>query len=316
MLYIIGIYFENRRKQKVAKNDFETCSCYAVTVGNKTCSDSASETGGKCKMRLAVCQMNIIWENKKENYKKAEQFCKKAKELGADLICFPEMSFTGFSMNTQKTAEKDNETVNLMKEYAKKYHLALGFGWTKKTEGKAENHYTVIDGEKICGDYIKIHPFSYSGEDQYFQGGTKPCIIEVKGLKIGLTVCYDLRFPELYQYLSEKAELILVPANWPKSRSMHWKILLQARAIENQSYIAGINCYGDIGQLYYSGDSCVFHPNGECICGYLDKEELQICDIENDVKKYRNGFPVKQDRKPDLYKEFYKTSDNQNREFL
>lgn len=257
-------------------------------------------------MRLAVCQMTIVWEDKRENYKKAEQFCEKAGELGADLICFPEMSFTGFSMNTKKTAEENNETISLMQEYAQKYDLAVGFGWTKKTEGKAENHYTVVTGEKICGDYIKMHPFSYSGENLYFQGGSTPCILELDGLKIGLSVCYDLRFPELYQYLSEKAELILVPANWPESRSLHWKTLLQARAVETQSYIAGINCYGNVGQLYYSGDSCVIHPGGEIVCGYLEKEELQICDIGNDVKAYRKSFPVRRDRKPQLYVKFYR----------
>ncbi len=256
-------------------------------------------------MKLAVCQMEMIWENKAANYKKAEQFCKRAEAMGADLICFPEMSFTGFSMKAEKTAEENNETVKLMQEYAKKYHLAIGFGWAKKTTGKAENHYTLVTGEKICGDYTKIHPFSYSGEDKYFQGGLQPCILELEGVKIGLSICYDLRFPELYQYLSEKADLILVPANWPEARSVHWKVLLQARAIENQCYIAGINCFGSVGKLYYSGDSCVFHPCGDKICGYLKKEELQVCDIKNDVKEYRDGFPVKRDRKPEIYARFY-----------
>ena len=256
-------------------------------------------------MKLAVCQTTIVWENKKENYKKAEQFCQKAGEMGADLICFPEMSFTGFSMKAERTAEVHNETTDLMREYAKKYGLAIGFGWAKKTNTKAENHYTIVTGEEICGDYIKMHPFSYSGEDRYFQGGTVPCVLDLHGTKVGLSICYDLRFPELYQYLSETADLILVPANWPQARSEHWKCLLQARAIETQSYIAGINCFGQVGKLYYSGDSCVFHPSGEKLCGYLEQEELGICDIGNDVKEYRAGFPVKRDRKPKLYAEFY-----------
>ena len=258
-------------------------------------------------MKLAICQTHIIWENKQENYKKAKQFCRQAAAMGADLICFPEMSFTGFSMDTDKTSEEHGETIEQMQQYAKEHNLAVGFGWAGKTKRKAENHYTVVNGETVLGDYVKIHPFSYSGEDLYFQGGTKICILELQGIKIGLSICYDLRFPELYQRLSRDADLILVPANWPRSRSLHWKALLQARAIENQSYIAGINCAGDIGKLHYSGDSCVFHPDGQRICGFLEKEEMQVCEIQkSEVMEYRKGFPVKKDRKPRLYETYYR----------
>ena len=258
-------------------------------------------------MRIALCQTSIVWENKAENIKRARSWSKTAAEEGARLICFPEMSFTGFSMNTVRTAESEMETVEQMMAISEEDQIAIAFGWAQNAGEKAENHYTLVDRGKILGDYIKIHPFSYSGEDKWFQKGSDTCLLTLDGLVIGLSICFDLRFPELYQELSKSADLILVPANWPAARSMHWKCLLQARAIENQCYVAGINCQGDIGGLIYSGDSCLFLPDGQPGCGFASGEELLFCDIREKAEKWRQAFPVKQDRRPELYAGYYDT---------
>lgn len=114
-------------------------------------------------------------------------------------------------------------------------------------------------------------------------------------------ICYDLRFPELFQLVSKEADAIILPANWPASRREHWKTLLQARAIENQTYILAINCVGSIGGLDYSGDTCVINPDGK-ICTMLSGSEgnlyYTLCD---NVSTYRNHFPVKNDRREALY---------------
>ncbi|MCU6762664.1 N-carbamoyl-D-amino acid hydrolase [uncultured Roseburia sp.] len=256
-------------------------------------------------MKIALCQTSIVWENKAENIKRGRDWCKAAAEEGARLICFPEMSFTGFSMNTVKTAESEMETVRKMLSISGEYRIAIAFGWAKAAGKKAENHYTVVDGNKVLGDYVKLHPFSYSGEDRWFQKGSDTCLLALDGFVMGLTICYDLRFPELYQELSKSADLILVPANWPAARSMHWKCLLQARAIENQCYVAGINCQGDIGGLAYSGDSCLFLPDGQPGCGFARGEELLFCDLRDKAEKWQQAFPVKQDRRPQLYAGYY-----------
>lgn len=259
-------------------------------------------------MKIALCQMNIEWENKQSNYRKAEIFLKEAAGQGADLICFPEMSFTGFSMNTKLTAEKKEETVTVMKKMSSDYGIAAAFGWAACAGEKAENHYTVVKGDAVLGDYIKIHPFSYSGEDQRFTGGSRICTINLCGHMIGLSVCYDLRFPELYQRLADEADVILVAANWPEKRRIHWNCLLQARAIETQCFVAGINCTGEIGGLTYSGDSALYGPDGRPYCMCPSEEMMCICEIGNESARFREDFPVRQDRKPEFYRTFYESS--------
>lgn len=253
-------------------------------------------------MRVALAQTNIIWENKAENYEKCEQFVKQAKVQEAELVFFPEMSFTGFSMNTMKIAEDSNQTVNEIKMIALKYEVGIGFGWVKKTDLLAENHYSVINnkGESLS-DYVKIHPFSYGGEDRCYSSGNQIVQFEYGEMKFSTFICYDLRFPEIFQIASKKADVIVVPANWPEERELHWRTLLQARAIENQCYILGVNCVGTINGLNYSGCSACISPDGEILYEQKGKEELIVCDIINFVGEIRTSFPVKKDKRIELY---------------
>ena len=141
-------------------------------------------------MRIALFQMNIIWEKKKENYQSLEYRLKSLCEK-IDLILLPEMSFTGFSMNTDLTKERNLETASYMTGYAVKYHTAIGFGWVKDCGEKSENHYTVVDKEgRIISDYTKIHPFSFSGEDKKFRGGRNIVFFELEGIKFSTFICY------------------------------------------------------------------------------------------------------------------------------
>ena len=257
-------------------------------------------------MKIAICQMEIQWENKLANYDRINMFCTQAKREKAELVLFPEMSVTGFSMNTAVTADKDNETVKRMQEIAKDLEIAVGIGWVKKSEkvkNKCENHYTIVGRHgNILSDYIKIHPFSYSGEDEKFVGGDKVFHFDMGDTIFTSLICYDLRFPEVFQIASRKAEVLIVPACWPKRRRMHWNSLLKARAIENQCYIIGINCAGLIGGIEYSGDSQVITPNGDCILiADEGREQILFFELENDVDKYRKEFPVKKDRREELY---------------
>ena len=258
-------------------------------------------------MKIALCQQEIIFENKIKNIEKICEFSEKAKKMGGDIVFFPEMSFTGFSMNIENTSEKDFKNIDIIKNIAFKNSVYIGFGWVKPSGGKAENHYTVIspEGVIIC-DYIKIHPFSYAGEDKFFMGGNKVEFFNINGAEFSVFICYDLRFPEIFQAVSYKSEIIIVAANWPEKRKEHWKTLLKARAIENQCYVAGVNCFGRQGDIYYSGDSCVYSPNGEIICSLKSGEDIIVFDFCNDTKKYREEFPLKNDRRTDLYEKYYK----------
>ncbi len=253
-------------------------------------------------MKVALYQYHIQWEEKEANFQRVERVLQKAERDGVRLLLLPEMSFTGFSMRTELTAEREQETICRMRRLAAAYGAAVGFGWVRDTGEKAENHYTVVDRDGgILSDYVKIHPFSYSGEDQRFIGGTDVSSFVLEGSRFSTLICYDLRFPELFQIVSPKADVIVVAANWPQKRSAHWKTLLQARAIENQVYILGVNCVGEAGGLLYSGDSCVIAPDGMVIDMVSDREQLMEYELDNDTARYRSEFPVRADRREDLY---------------
>lgn len=248
-------------------------------------------------MRIALVELEIAWEDRANNITIAKEFCKKAAQSGAALICFPEMSFTGFSMNTAVTKQPVFDNYELSKDCG----TAVALGWVKDCGELCENHYTIVDNDSILLDYAKIHPFSYSGEDKFFEGGNELKVCEMGGFKVGVNICYDLRFADTFSQLGDISDIILVPANWPASRANHWKTLLAARAIENQCYVAGINCVGNIGGLEYSGDSALYNPNGDKIKPAevidLGRGKMYIYDIENDVEDYRSKFPVRQDRR-------------------
>lgn len=253
-------------------------------------------------MNIALAQTYILWESKAENLYKVNILAERAKKMGADIIFFPEMSLTGFSMNVQLTAEYDQETVSHIQEVAKKNNIAIGIGWTKGTDHKAENHYSIINYKGVViSDYVKIHPFSFAHEDEYFQSGDKLQLFSFGGFIWSTFICFDLRFPEIFQLASEKADIIVVPANWPLKREDHWRTLLKARAIENQSYILGINCVGNIGGMRYSGCSMAVSPEGEIMKESKGKEDLLYITINNNVKDIRENFPVRRDRRKDEY---------------
>ena len=169
--------------------------------------------------RIAIAQTNIIWEDKEANLTIAEQYIIEANNNGASYVFFPEMSFTGFSMNTDITSESDGYTKDYISKLALKYHIGIGFGWVEKRE-LAYNHYSVVNDEGvIISDYKKIHPFSYADEDKYFSAGDKLTFFSIFNITCSTFICYDLRFPEIFQIASKKSDIIIVPANWPERRT-------------------------------------------------------------------------------------------------
>lgn len=262
-------------------------------------------------MRVALCQLDIAWEDKRMNLEQAKVYMEEAKAEEAEIVFFPEMSFTGFSMNVDLIKEEYGETLKEVREMAAESQIAIGMGWVKAEEmgGRMEvkNIYTVIGSQgEILSNYVKIHPFRYAKEDQYFTSGNRISLFEYRERVFSTFLCYDLRFPEIFEIASRKAEIIVVSANWPQPRKEHWSTLLRARAIENQVYILGVNCIGEKAGLYYSGDSCVIDPNGNVMGVLSDQDGLIVLDIPNNTEQIREEFPVKQDRRPELY---YKLSE-------
>jgi omega-amidase len=153
--------------------------------------------------------------------------------------------------------------------------------------------------------YRKVHPFSYGGEDKLFAGGPEVVTADIESFIVQPTICYDLRFPELYRAGSQRGvHLILVQANWPDARQAHWETLLRARAIENQAFVAGVNCIGNQDSLQYAGGSLVLSPKGEALAQGGASEGLVKAKLDLELcKQWRKAFPALRDRRPT---EFYR----------
>jgi predicted amidohydrolase len=254
-------------------------------------------------LTISICQFSIEFLDRLTNKDRAHYYIQSATKADSNLILFPEMSLTGISDDIASMADPGGWNLAFFQNEAITHQITIGFGWAKPNGYKLENHYTVIgpDGT-ILSDYIKIHPFTYAGEDKCFVSGNHFETFSYKGFRICTFICYDMRFPELFQSASKNSDLIIVAANWPNARSTHWKILSQARAIENQVYLAACNCVGTIDGKYYSGDSALYSPDGSILKSLSDQEGLLTCTIANDVSEIRKGFPVKNDRLIEFYK--------------
>jgi len=249
-------------------------------------------------MKISLVQFAPEWENKSDNRKKLLSILKKKSDLG-EILVFPEMTLTGFTMNASGMAEDlKGETVTFFSGIAKRYHTNVFAGVIEK-DGK--NYFNTLvhlnPGGKLKAKYRKIHPFSYSAENKYYKGGKLPTVTNLSGIKIGLSICYDLRFPELFRfYAKERVDLIINIANWPDTRIEHWRTLLKARAIENQCYVAGINRVGNDIKLHYNGFTSLFDPMGKEILTIENKETMVTTDIDMKyVKVIREKLPFLND---------------------
>lgn len=258
-------------------------------------------------MKIGLAQMDMVWENKEKNLIIAENFIQDAVKKKIDYLLFPEMSLTGFSMNVNKIGEQSEKqtTLSHFSTFSKQYKIFLGIGYVENGNEKSKNHFAVLNplGE-IIADYVKIHPFSYGDEGNYYTGGRKIEYCNIQDIITAPFICYDLRFPEIFQIASKTAHLITVAANWPKERKEHWLTLLKARAIENQCYIAGVNRIGYGNGIQYIGDSIILNPYGEIISSAIEKECIVSAQIDKSiVLKYRADFKLKEDRKEVLYQQ-------------
>ena len=232
-------------------------------------------------MKIALVQYSPVWENKSVSMEKLKSLL--AQTDAIDLLIFPEMTLTGFTMKSNDFAEElEGESYIFFSSLAKEKKCAILFGMIEK--GKKKNFNTLVhlnNQGKIISTYRKIHPFSYSTEDVFYGKGKNTVVTKVKGIKIGLSICYDLRFPELYRfYAKEKVHLIVDIANWPDTRIEHWRTLLKARAIENQCYVAGVNRVGNDPKLHYNGFSSVFDPMGKEIVAVENEEKVIVAEMD------------------------------------
>jgi omega-amidase len=249
-------------------------------------------------MKVGLVQYSPLWEEKEKNREKILKLIEKnVKDIS--LLIFPEMTLTGFTMQAGMFAEKiEGKTFNFFSGIAKEKKTDIFFGLIEDDNGKNYNTLVHVNAHgRLEKKYRKIHPFSFSDEDKNYTRGEEPVITKVHNLNAGLSICYDLRFPELYrQYGKKRVDVLINIANWPVARIQHWRTLLKARAIENQCYMIGVNRVGSDPKLNYSGYSSVFDPMGEELIYSENKEEILVCDIQKEkVEETQKSLPFLDD---------------------
>lgn len=262
-------------------------------------------------MRIALVSLDQIWHDKSANFARIETFVREAKTQGCDVVVFPEMTLTGFSMDIDAHAEPEAASPSVARfgVLAREVGLTIVYGACLRAtdESHASNVLCVAtaDGESQA-IYSKMHPFSFAGEADVLKAGDEMRIVRLGDLNCAATICYDLRFPELYAVMAPSCDAAIVIANWPNRRIAHWRTLLVARAIENQMFVIGVNRIGVDGNgLVYEKSSMVVMPDGTLLEPVVGGVEMDIFDIDPaEVGTYRASFPTVRDRRPLIYSQF------------
>lgn len=259
-------------------------------------------------MRVAGVQLDIVWEDPEENFRRAAPWIRRAADQGAQLVVLPEMFATGFSMNVQALREMAPSIRFFLASMARELGITLVGGVVEGTRGDGgtmgRNMAAVYgpDGSLLT-EYQKIHPFSYGVEHRHYLPGDALTFFVASNLTVTPLVCYDLRFPEVFRVQAEITDLFVVIANWPAPRRFAWRSLLVARAIENQCYVLGVNSVGTFGGLTYSGDSLLIDPLGEIVASAPEAPGLVSGDVDvSHVGAVRSKYPFLKDRRPEVYK--------------
>ncbi len=257
-------------------------------------------------MRITLCSLSIEWQDVEKNKKLITEAVIESKKYGSSLVVFPEMCLTGYGKESIEKVEETNALL-FFSEISKKHSIHIIFGWVKTVNSLHYNSATLLDdnGIELC-TYDKIHLFTFANENTYITQGNTPFFCPLLETTIGLTICYDLRFGELFRYLADFSEIIFNIASWPKSRTSHFITLLKARAIENQLFMVGLNRSGyDNDNVLFGGDAVVFAPDGREVERKEIAENLFLFDIDvSEVVKERDHFRFLQDKQKELYREW------------
>ena len=248
-------------------------------------------------LKITIFQGYLFWENIDKNLQNISLRLGGIREK-TDLIILPEMFNTGFSMDAGRLAETvEGKTMQWMRATAAKYGCAVTGSIIIKEDGKYYNRLIWITAEGVYHYYNKRHLFAMGKEDQTYTAGTKKLIVELKGWKICPVICYDLRFPVWLRNVDNAYDILIVVANWPEKRALHWRTLIPARAVENQAYVIGVNRVGHDGnEVYHSGDSTCISPNGDVVYYKRDEEDVYTFTITPDeLTRVRRAMPFLRD---------------------
>jgi omega-amidase len=259
-------------------------------------------------MQVIACQLDIAWEDRRANYERVRLLLGAATVEPGALVVLPEMFPTGFSMNVEAVAEPEGgETERFLADTARELGVYVVGGLAVRgADGRPRNQSVTYgpDGE-LAARYSKLQPFTLGGEADCYAAGAGTCLYTWGGLQVASFVCYDLRFPEIWRRaVGQGAQLYTVIANWPVAREKHWTTLLQARAIENQSYVIGVNRCGKDPKFSYSGRSLIVDPSGAVLADAGNGECTVPAEVDaQTVTEYRRKLPFLQDMRPDFLRQ-------------
>ncbi len=257
-------------------------------------------------MKIAILQSDIVWNDPQKNFSLLEPHLEKAAKEKTSLLVLPEMFSTGFSLLTGNEAQEAQlASEEFLSRQSKTLGLTLAASYPHLAESqpRPSNRLALWSEGQCIASYDKTHLFRFGGEGDQYELGKRLTTVRLAGARLGLFVCYDLRFPQAFAALAMHVDLYLVVANWPAPRIQHWNTLLAARAIENQAYVIGVNRVGEGGGLSYCGSSRVVDPQGNILLDCGNEEKLALIDLDlGEVKKYRETFPVLSDRREEIYK--------------
>ena len=260
---------------------------------------------------ISLAQLEVVPSHPEENLEKGEGFIAEAARRGSDLVCFPEMWTTGFPWEKMgELARRHACILDSLCSLARDYHIWINGSLPVLTgRGRVANTSLLIDPEgQTAGTYRKAHLFSLFHEEQFIEAGNALCLVDAPWGRTGLSICYDIRFPELYRtYALKGAGIVLLPAAFPCPRLSHWKVLCRARAVENQIFLVATNRVGSEelgseGEVTYFGSSVIIDPWGDPVVEGGDTEELLTATIDlARMDEVRSSMRVFADRRPDLY---------------
>jgi omega-amidase len=245
-------------------------------------------------LAITLVQTTLHWHDPAANRQMLAQKLAGLTEP-TDLIVLPEMFTTGFSMDAPQLAEKpDGPTLDWLKGQAAKHKAVITGSLITEENGRYYNRLIWMRPDGSFEHYDKRHLFRMAGEDQVYTAGTSRLVVTLKGWRICPLICYDLRFPVWSRNTGPDYDLLLYVANWPAKRSLAWRTLLPARAIENLAYVVGVNRVGEDGKaIPYSGDSAVYQPTGEITWQQSHEEIIQTVKISHKtLTDYRQSFPA------------------------
>jgi predicted amidohydrolase len=267
-------------------------------------------------MRVAGVQFDIAWEEPEESLDRVAPLVRRAVEAGARLVALPEMFATGFSMNAPKLAAFADEIRTGVVRLASQLDVWILAGLAEAEGNHRYNACTLVapDGTS-CLHYRKIHPFTLAREDRHYDAGTAVETAEVEGVRITPLICYDLRFGELFRATADRTDLFIVIANWPDRRSVAWRVLLRARAIDCQAWLLGVNRMGTDGNgVAHRGDSSFVDPLGEVLSSVSWEEGVVVGDVDvAAVRTLRDKLPFLADRRPDVYRDLESSETDEKR---